>query len=140
MRFLRPIMTGTLILLLAALGCAALAGCSGETTGTIMVVTEADDGTTVSIAKGQELSVQLPANPSTGYSWVASDTPQFLALQGEPTFETGAPDGVVGAGGTQTTVFVATATGTGKLMMDYVRPWESGVKPEKTFSVTIEAQ
>jgi len=127
------------LLAVVALAVFSAAGCSSPS-NTIVVVTEADEGTTLSVAKGEALSVQLPANPSTGFSWVATSTPQFLAAQGESTFESSANGSVVGAGGTQTNVFKVTAAGKGELIMEYLRPWETGVAPAKTFRVKIESE
>ncbi len=68
------------------------------------------------------------------------ESPEFLQSEGEPTFESEAESGVVGAGGKQTLKFSVTATGKGDLSLNYVRPWETGVAPAETFKVEVESK
>ena len=95
---------------LAALVMALISGCtkpadSGTQDGgaaDAVVVTKADADKTVIVSPGQTLEVVLDANPSTGYTWQIASAPEFLQSEGEPTFESEAESGVVGAGGKQT--------------------------------------
>ncbi len=103
-------------------------------------LTEDDDGKTVELANGGQLIVALASNPTTGFSWSVSESsdPQ-LVLQGEPKYvPAGSTSPVVGAGGTEVFTFKAVDSGTAKLTLEYRRPFEPGVAPAKTFSVTVE--
>jgi inhibitor of cysteine peptidase len=139
------------IVAIVAFGClllatAALAGCSTPSTSgtgissTAVVVTNADNGKTVDAAAGSTLSVQLPGNPSTGYTWSTDgDLPAMLTQDGEPSFEASSA-GTPGSGGTMTMKYTVTAAGTGDLKLKYWRTFEPTVAPVSTFSVTVKAQ
>jgi len=103
---------------------------------------EADNGRSVTVAKGGTVIVTLPSNPSTGFSWaVVLPAPAQLEPQGEPKYvPSGSTTPVVGAGGTEVFTFRARATGTGTLELGYARPFEKGVPPEKTFRVTVDVR
>jgi len=103
-------------------------------------LTDADNGSTVELANGGALIVALPSNPTTGFSWsVAESSGLQLELQGEPAYvPAGSTTQVVGAGGTEVFTFEAVDAGTAELTLEYRRPFESGVAPQETFSVTVE--
>ncbi len=137
-------------LLLTALGVLAV-GCSGgggepspsptpSTAPSAAQVTDADNGSTVQLARGGTLTVSLESNASTGFAWsVAEPGPAQLELQGEPVYV--APDSdLVGAAGTQVFTFAATTAGTGALTLDYTRSFEEAVPPEQTFTLTVEVE
>ena len=92
--------------------------------------------------EGHSLIVALPSNPSTGFAWAfAPPEPAQRQMQGEPTYvPPGSTSPVVGAAGTQVFTFKAVARGTAKLDLIYARPFEKGVPPEKTFTVTVEVE
>jgi inhibitor of cysteine peptidase len=98
-------------------------------------VTEADDGGSVSIGVGDELVISLPANPSTGYSWVFGPFYATVLEQvGEAEFE--AESDALGAAGNYTVRFEGRVAGTVELILDYERPFEDA-EPEDTFVITI---
>jgi inhibitor of cysteine peptidase len=103
-------------------------------------LTDADDGSTVQLALRGELIVALASNPTTGFSWsIGEDSDEGLVLQGEPRYvPAGSTTPVVGAGGTEVFSFEADDSGTSRLVLEYRRPFEPGVAPEQTFSVTVE--
>lgn len=100
-------------------------------------LTAADKGSQVSLKVGGQIVITLDSNPSTGYTWEAQglDTTIFKQV-GEATFVSSDP-GLVGAGGTLTLTFKVLKAGTASLMLVYHRPWETGVEPLDTFSVTV---
>lgn len=95
----------------------------------------ADAGRTVTLAVGETLTVGLPSQPGTGYSWQAAEnsTP-VLTLSG--TRQRGA--NMPGAVETQRLTFVARAPGAGRLRLVYRRPWEKGGVPTKSFTVMVK--
>lgn len=111
----------------------ALAGCvSGNTQ-----LTEGDNGKTVRLTVDETLTIKLPGNPSTGYSWNGAADPEVVVLVREPEFKSDATDeNIVGAGGTLTMTYKAVKAGEGELKLQYSRVWES-VQPEKTFTVKV---
>lgn len=99
-------------------------------------VSEAGDGSSVSLCQGDTLEVELPANPSTGYSW-QSDFPLWPVLEalGEPQFS---PDsGAIGAGGRLKLRYRATQVGQTQLVLLYRR---TGQPPARTFTLNISVQ
>jgi len=130
-------------LALTAALCLAVAGCQNPRATappSQAMVSAADAGQSVTLAVGGTLTVALPANPSTGYSWVPTNTPEFLVEQGQPSFETTGAPANVGADGTEVILFKAVGAGSGTLALDYLRPWETSSTPAKRYTVKVEAQ
>ena len=51
-----------------------------------LAVTDADNGKTVTITKGQGLLLKLQSNPTTGYKWAVSSTDRTFGYpSSEPT-------------------------------------------------------
>jgi predicted secreted protein len=95
-----------------------------------------DAGKTVSLKVGQRLEVRLPSQPGTGAIWSpAPGSTNLLKYEGAKS------EGAANIpGGTETEVLTFTATGAGKgeLKLEYSRPWQETVPPEKTFSLTVD--
>jgi inhibitor of cysteine peptidase len=96
---------------------------------------DVDNRTTVELAVGGTLTVDLEENATTGFSWSVETTPAMLKATGDEQVAA-ADTGVVGAAGRHIFTWEATAAGTGELRLQYARPWES-VQPAKVFSVTV---
>lgn len=101
-----------------------------------------DDNTTVSMDPGTEVFITLESNPSTGYSWqVVEGDMAVIPLMTDPEYTADSNDpNIVGGGGTETFHFTAGTSGTTVLQLGYLRPWEEGVDPIQTFTVTIEVK
>ena len=101
-----------------------------------MTLGEGDSGRTVTVSQGTQLMIQLPANPSTGYSWNATvGDSSVLTQAGDPVFKPSSD--ALGAGGTYTIWFQAAGPGKTSLRLDYARSWETGVAPLKTFQIEV---
>ena len=125
-------------MILAALAVALFAEACTPTP-TEATVTEANNGQRVQVSSGQVLSINLEANPSTGYSWqVSAISSNILQQTGDPEFKSDST--LVGAPGKQLIRFKVIAKGEGKLELVYHRPWEKDTPPERTFSVNVTAQ
>lgn len=100
-------------------------------------LTAENNGGQAEVKAGQEFTVVLEGNPSTGYTWEAQDLDTAMfELVGEPEFVGDSAD-LVGSGGTLTLTFKALQAGTATLNLVYHRPWETDVAPIDTYSVTI---
>ena len=102
-----------------------------------VVLTASDNGKQVNFKVGEQIVITLNGNPSTGYSWEAKDLVTAIFEQvGDPVFQSSNP-ALVGSGGTLTLTFKTLKVGTSPLTLIYHRPWETGVEPIDTFSISV---
>ncbi len=99
-------------------------------------LTARDNGKSVTLPLSHPLSVTLPGNPTTGYTWEPTALDRgILAVEPGPSF---VPDSsLAGAGGTFTFRLVPRKSGKTALKLVYHRPWEKDVQPLRAFEVTI---
>ena len=129
--------TSVIIVLLLSLS-VMLAGCGSVDE---IIVRDADEGRRVDLEVGQVLTVSLESNPTTGYSWQVADSDDAVLQQlGEVEFKQAGEEGLVGAGGIETFRFEAVRAGKTSLALEYLRPWEEGISPEKTFTIQVVVQ
>jgi len=95
---------------------------------------------TATVRKGDTFTVELEANPTTGYLWDMRLKAGKATLVSQ-TYASSAPEGslVIGGGGVETFVFRAEETGQIELEAEYSRPWERSPKPAATqrFDITV---
>jgi inhibitor of cysteine peptidase len=96
---------------------------------------------TVSVKTGEQFTVSLESNPTTGYSWqlaklVDEKVVQFVSSKYERTGK----KGLVGAGGQEHWTFRSTGTGKTSVEMKYVRPWEKNVPPVRVATIVVEVK
>lgn len=159
---LRLLGTGALVLVAAGL-IAACGGSSSSTTATAtvtetatateMVTTSAEattaastaadgttiyteDNTTIDVATGDSVTIQLPINPSTGYTWVPYFPMEYMQLSDE-ILETES-DGAVGVGTHEQWVIAINTPGPAEIVFDYFPPG-NGVKSERSVTFTVNA-
>jgi len=136
----RSVRPATVLIILAAVAVVAVGVIALTQTGKSIAAASAtlgpaEAGSAVALEVGGELTITLPANPSTGYSWVVTAlNPALLTQIGEPEFS--ADSNLIGAGGTMTFRFQGTAAGQDSLQLDYLRPWEDNEALD-TYSVTV---
>lgn len=128
----------TLLLLLLLL----LAGCGR---GTEVKLTDADNGTAVTLGPDDTLTVTLQSNATTGYSWEIFEIDDtVLVPDGLPDYQPDAGSaGLLGAGGTQVFRFSPGATGRTSVLLGYRGPSDPvDVIPSQTFGfvVTVGAE
>ncbi|HEY2107834.1 MAG TPA: protease inhibitor I42 family protein [Candidatus Binataceae bacterium] len=100
-------------------------------------MTEADNGRTMTLASGDTLMVSLASTPGTGFGWrVARVDRKVLKETGTPEL-IHSPNPMPGAPATQRFGFVVSGEGTTRLELEYVRPWERGVPPARTFHLGV---
>ena len=117
---------------LAILGVAVLlveASCArkkiyGEATSSIEVVV------------GEQFTIMLAANPTTGYSWTVSRQADPTVVAPVDSDYQPDPSSVVGTGGHQRLTYQAVGRGTTTINLDYRRPWES-TTTEKSATFTV---
>ena len=100
------------------------------------IVTEKQNGKSIAIDKDSLLVISLEANPSTGYGWrVGTNDAAILKFLEQSAF----PPKVAmpGAPGRQMLKFKALASGTDRIELEYLRPWEKDTPPAKRFSISV---
>ena len=133
--FIKMHRSWTLITLLIVL--VSTVGCGSGSQEVKMM--DSDNGERVELKTGELLIVTLESNPSTGYAWEVSQTDETILMQkGKSEFQqVTQPEGLVGAGGTETFRFEAVGVGQVTLMLVYHRSWEENVEPLQTYTLQI---
>ncbi len=99
--------------------------------------TDTDTGAEITIDSGERFELRLVANRTTGFTWVTvpGEIDRVVDLVSEAYEE---PDGgVVGAAGIQTFEYEATGEGAGILRLEYVRPFDDPVVPERVVEYVV---
>ncbi|MDP8215094.1 MAG: protease inhibitor I42 family protein [Candidatus Euphemobacter frigidus] len=94
----------------------------------------------IKAAIGDEFTIILKSNPTTGYSWrFAAPPDEKIITLVNSTFQPPQTQ-LKGAGGEQLWTFRAVGEGKTTISLEYVRPWEKGKPPIKTrnFSVSVD--
>lgn len=100
-------------------------------------VNKDSNGKEVALKIGQQLIIDIPGNPTTGYIWRAAKLESaVLESAGDPKYQTRphAP-AMEGVGGTFTFTFRAKEAGQATINLGYIRPWEKDVPPVQTFTL-----
>ena len=114
---------------------AALLGACGDDGDATVELDVSDSLSEVSLDVGDQLEVELEANPTTGYSWELGPLPDGLELVSSDFEEPGGS--LVGAPGTQRFVFDAMGPGNGILRFEYVRLFEDPVVAEQVVEYVL---
>lgn len=106
-------------------------------------ITAEQNGQTINVALNQRFAVELVGVPTAGYVWTPAALPAFVQRAGEAGGNTSAAQsqpGFTGGNHWEVLMFVATAPGTGELVLEQRRPWETDEPASQSFRVTIVAQ
>ena len=100
-------------------------------------LTQADDGTTVTVKAGRDVVLKLPQNASTGYAWMVTSSDL-----GDPQRDvTGGNVNRPGAAGTvKFTWSTAGQSGLHTIELSLQRPWAETTPAADHFSVTLDIQ
>jgi predicted secreted protein len=105
-------------------------------------INAAQDGQSVRVGINQRFAVELVGIPTAGYQWAPAQMPSFLTRAGDamgPTIAAQNQPGYAGGSHWEVLMFAATGPGTGELVLEQRRPWETNQPPAHTFRVTIVA-
>lgn len=106
-------------------------------------ITADQAGQTVNVDVNQRFAIELVGVPTAGYQWAPTQVPEFITRAGEASGNTRAEQSEPGfAGGNhwEVLMFAATAPGTGEIVIEQRRPWETDQPAADSFTVTIVAQ
>lgn len=105
------------------------------------VITEADNGTNISLENGSIFFLKLKENPTTGYSWELNLSQGLSNISGQ-YYPAKQPEGVehplVGAGGVHLWEIKVVADGSQQVKGIYKRPWDSETGTEEKFTLNVE--
>jgi inhibitor of cysteine peptidase len=110
---------------------------ANETVEKGQAVTEADNGTSISIKNGENFTLQLRENPSTGYAWELNVT-EGLSILSDNYTQDEAPEGDTGVSGTHTWIIQAVEQGSQQVNGIYKRSWENTTGTEDNFTLNVE--
>lgn len=104
---------------------------------------ETNSGSQINLSVGDQLSVTLDSNATTGYSWnlsAISDASVIAKISDEYIAPTPSDPPLAGQGGQEVWTFEALDAGTATISMQYIRPWETEPEPAKTFEITVTVE
>lgn len=104
--------------------------------------TATDRDTHIDARTGEEFTIYLSSNPTTGYQWQLDGAldESLLKLVGSTYRAQETGKAVVGAGGTEIWTFRALKPGQTTIKLKYIRPWEKDVAPVRTSMYTVLIQ
>jgi predicted secreted protein len=106
-------------------------------------ITAEQNGQTVEVGVGQRFAIELVGVPTAGYVWTPAQVPAFVTRAGEASgnmLPEQSQPGYAGGNHWEVLMFSATGPGTGEIVVEQRRPWESSEPPTDTFRVTIVAR
>lgn len=107
-----------------------------------LVLTEADNGRTITVPEGQNVVVKLASNPTTGYEWVVASTDRTFGYPYYKRFLPASSDGPVGSGGVQRMTWrtkgALSMVGRHEVKLEYKRPWETNGAAARTFKFVVQ--
>ncbi|MGI9186894.1 MAG: protease inhibitor I42 family protein [Gaiellales bacterium] len=107
-----------------------------QTTSANGVTENTEDTTDVNVATGDSFTIQLPINPSTGYTWVPN-VPMGYVQVSDTILKPEEQGNIVGQGTAEQWVFSADTPGTGTITFDLMPPGSEA--PEETVTFTVDA-
>jgi inhibitor of cysteine peptidase len=109
----------------------------GQTTSSNGDTVYTEENTDVNVATGDSFTIQLPINPSTGYTWVPN-IPMGYVQVSDTILESEDQGNIVGQGTAEQWVFSADTPGTGSITFDLMPPGQ-GVEAERTVTFIVHA-
>ncbi|WP_048130128.1 MULTISPECIES: protease inhibitor I42 family protein [unclassified Methanosarcina] len=106
------------------------------------IITEANNGTTISLEKGETFYLRLKENPTTGYSWQLNlsqglNPTNFSGTYYPPELKEGEQP-LIGAGGVHLWEIKADSKGNQQVTAIYIRSWENETGTENKFTLNVE--
>ena len=103
------------------------------------IYTMENNGQTVTLARGDTLTLKLESNPTTGYGWQLTEDMDGSVASLEKTEyrQSEKAEEMVGSGGYEYFYFRAGSPGSTYIVLNYARPWEEGVEPIDVFKLSV---
>lgn len=99
-------------------------------------LSEADNGSIAQVRLGDEITLSLPENPTTGYRWAVDVLdPHLVSLTAQPY----TPDSpALGSGGTAQWLLRPIGPGTTTIKLKQWRPWEGDSSIIGRYTITLQ--
>lgn len=106
---------------------------------TVMSRPSVSEAIPIAVRVGDQFSISLPSNHTTGFGWRIAEGMSSTVLKMAGSKYVAPSGGFVGRGGSEIWTFTALHKGNTAITLEYVRPWEKGVKPAKSqaFAVVV---
>lgn len=122
--------------LIPLFGLTLLTACAQQSAHNVIVEEQSD--CPMQLHTGQNLTLTLPSNPTTGYRWAIQDSAGGVLRSLSPEVYKSVDSGqLLGSGGQSTWRFQAFAAGSGRLRLTYQQPWEPEAEPAQVFDCAI---
>lgn len=101
-------------------------------------LSESDNGKTIELKSGEQISIDLHENATTGYRWVLETSDVRVVVIQTGDFSSKAA--LVGAGGRTAWIVKAVAAGTAELRGKRWRQWEGETSVKERYLVTVHVR
>ena len=116
-----------------------LAGCSSTPPSGNLILGDDSDCTPLVMRSGQELTLTLPSDPTSGYRWTILQRSDNLKPLGPEVFREQRQDqGGIGSAGQSLWRFRAQDAGSAHLALEARQPWDAQSAPQARFDCRIE--
>jgi inhibitor of cysteine peptidase len=105
----------------------------------VFTLTKVNNGSLLSVNKGDAVNVSLPETPTTGYRW-AIDSVDGAVLQLQNSTFALTPGVGIGGGGTRTMTFQAVRPGSTNLSLKLWRDWIGDSSTVDRFGAIVKVQ
>ena len=102
----------------------AVSACGGNDSSAGKTLTQSESGSTVTLQEGETLTLDLDANPTTGFQWQVISDPNARVLEVKGSKYLASEGDQVGGGGIETWTFKAVSAGKTTVVMSYSRPFD----------------
>lgn len=113
------------------LGCGFFCGCMSDAKAPDLGVS----------CLGNQMTITLEENPTTGYSWVSVIKGSAVEADRDSYYPKENADRKAGTGGVHSFIYVGQHGGSAQILLTYGQQWEGGLKDRTlVFDVTVDAQ
>ncbi len=109
------------------------------TTTKSMILTQKDNGTSITLKVGDRFSIQLPENPTTGFQWEFLPNTDGVVTLEATDYNASAPK-LIGSGGQKTLTFQVEKAGQTTITLNHWRPWEGDASLLERYTLTVKAE